>query len=228
MAPRLTWAFPGALIHVFRVRPFHSRTLRTFHSPPQQCIFCGSTAVQSFTVAYTEKGADGSFVMTTIAAPRRGGGKQSQAAPLCLRSERDARERRCSGFAAGVVSAYSMRNPGIWEATGANGVAGIRRASSKTQPPQDGRGRWEGWSMTAHGPTAFYELETDLPAEEPGRACAVGQNAVAVALANLVFLIQFGRQLHGDDADDGVPGRRARGRLSRQNSGRGLGHRREA
>lgn len=115
-----------ALIYTFRrrVAPHHA-SLRAIHTPARQCVFCGSTAVTSFSVAFTENvglnPSGSAFTMVTVEAtvPTR--------STMCLRSERDTRERRCVGFGAGVESTHRMDNPGSWETTGANTVGGVRR-----------------------------------------------------------------------------------------------------
>ncbi len=76
--------------------------------------------------------------------------------------------------------------------------------------------------MTWRGVVSTHELETGgLLAEQSGPACRLAQNAVAVGLADAIVLVQFGRQLHDDDAgDSGAPDRPTHGKLSRQQSGR--------
>lgn len=82
--------------------------------------------------------------------------------------------------------------------------------------------RWEAWTMTAGGFTSIHELEqTDLPANDPGPLCRLAQNAVAVALANVIVTVQFGRYLHDDDGSAGDGSNTpmvTHRRLSRQNS----------
>ncbi|KFZ08945.1 hypothetical protein V502_09049 [Pseudogymnoascus sp. VKM F-4520 (FW-2644)] len=123
-------------IYVFQPKSFKHSTLRTIHSPPQQCLSCGAVALVSFSIAYSEV-EDGRFTMLTLSAepdPRKSIGL------FCLRAERDARERRCIGFHGSTENSYSMSQAGAWEATAANGVAGHtiqkrrERGSEKAQP----------------------------------------------------------------------------------------------
>ena len=72
--------------------------------------------------------------------------------------------------------------------------------------------------MTARGITSTHELTTGLPAEASGPVCRLAQNAIAVGLADVIVLVQFGGQLHDDDSGDGTSSRPTHGKLSRQSS----------
>lgn len=304
-----------AIIYTFRHRPaagprgIRLGSLRALHPPPRQCVSCGSSAVASFSVAYTEnlggddaataRDGDGTnknragsvFTMTSVSV--------APSAPrpvLCLRAERDSRERRCLGLAGGVEVTHRLENPGVWEATGANGVAGVRRLRHGTpaNSPEQQHGlrpgvfprgstampssswtsattalsagigigrrrrtaaatvaatttsvaghkadggpaggptdRWQAWTMTAAGVVGTHELPAarlGLPADTAGPACRLARNAVAVAIANVIVLVQLGQQLRDDDPEGAAgaggelaPGgtRTRSGRHSRQTS----------
>jgi hypothetical protein len=212
----------GIAIYTFHPRQFNHQTLRAIHSPPQQCLFCGAVALISFSIAYSEE-QDGSFTMITLSAEpnsRLGTGL------ICLRAERDVRERRCIGFKGSSEKTYSMQDAGVWEATRANGVAGVRR---KRQDPQmvsekstrkgtlsrrkteltqkdakTDREAWEAWTMTATGIINTHALKVGLFTNKAGPTCSVGRNAVAVGLAEDIVLVQFGDQLHDDDDEEVV------------------------
>ena len=212
----------GAAIYTFHPRPFNHQTLRAIHSPPQQCLFCGAVALISFSIAYTEE-QDGSFTMVTLSAEPN---PRLRTGLICLRAERDVRERRCIGFEGGTEKTYSMQHAGVWEATGANGVAGVRhkrqdprtisetftrndtllrRKAELTQKgPKIDEETWEAWTMTATGIINIHALTVGLFTNKAGPMCSVGRNAIAVGLAEDIVLVQFGNQLHDDDDDEAV------------------------
>lgn len=127
------------------------------------------------------------------------------------------------GFNSSTENSYSMPHAGMWEATAANGVAGVRRASPdvkivgkgirdgilsrrrevriqrETKKDDDG---WEAWTMTARGVINIHPLQIDVFAKRVGPIKPVGRNAIAVALAEDIVLVQFGDEIHDND-DDG-------------------------
>lgn len=142
---------------------------------------------------------------------------------ICLRAERDIRERRCIGFKSGTEKTYSMQHAGVWEITRANGVAGVRpkgkdqqrisksstrnsilvrRKAESTRKDQKVDEAWEAWTMTATGVINTHVLTSGLFTSRVGPVCSVGRNAIAVGLAEDIVLIQFGNQLHDDDDND--------------------------
>lgn len=148
---------------------------------------------------------------------------------FCLRAERDARERRCIGFHGSTECSYSMSQAGAWEATAANGVAGVRRAMPDVQAVREGirngmlfrrgdkRARkehklgeegWEAWTMTARGIINTRPLQVEAVTNRVGPIKPIGRNAIAVGLAENIVLVQFGDQIHDNDDDHGVVVRR--------------------
>jgi hypothetical protein len=145
---------------------------------------------------------------------------------ICLRAERDVRERRCIGFEGGIEKTYSMQHAGVWEATGANGVAGVRpkrqdprripetfsrngtlfkrKAETTRRDPRTNEEAWEAWTMTATGIINIHAMTVGLFTNRAGPMCSVGRNAIAVGLAEDIVLVQFGDQLHDDDDDEAV------------------------
>ncbi|KAE8443978.1 hypothetical protein EG329_001202 [Mollisiaceae sp. DMI_Dod_QoI] len=210
----------GAAIYTFRNSSFKHRTLRAIHSPPQQCLSCGAVALASFSIAYTTE-EDGSFIMRTLTADQNA---RIRTGLICLRAERDLRERRCIGFGSGVEKLYSIPNPGVWETTAANGVAGVRRKEQKNpeaspnafsgdrtffrrreRTSQSEHGvdeAWEAWTMTAKGVINIHPIKTNLFTSRVGPLCSIGRNAIAVGLAEGIALVQFGSQLHDNDDND--------------------------
>jgi hypothetical protein len=212
--------YAGVPIYIFRPRPFNHQTLRAIHSPPQQCLYCGAVALISFSIAYSEE-EDGSFTMVTLSAEQN---PRLRTGLICLRAERDVRERRCIGFEGGTQKTYSMEHAGVWEATKANGVAGVRhkrqdprrlseaftrngtlfrrKAELTQKDPKIDEEAWEAWTMTATGIINIHPVTVGLFTNRAGPMCSVGRNAIAVGLAEDIVLVQFGNQLHGDDDDD--------------------------
>lgn len=179
----------------------------------------------SFSIAYTE-GQDG-FTMVTVSAEQN---PRLRTGLICLRAERDSRERRCIGFEGGTEKTYSMQHAGVWEATGANGVAGVRRRmqpqnTSETCSRYGSLSRrkvelapksqkkdeeaWEAWTMTATGSINIHPLQVGLFTDRIGPMCAIGRNAIGVGLAEDIILVQFGDQLRDDDDADSTMVRKA-------------------
>ncbi len=223
----------GVAIYTFRPRPFNHPTLRAIHSPPQQCLSCGAVALISFSIAYSEE-RDGLFTMVTLSAEPN---PRLRTGLICLRAERDIRERRCTGFEGSVEKTYSMPNAGVWEATGANGVAGVRLKVQDTRRLSETSARrgtlfrrkaeetqkyartnedvWEAWTMTATGIINIHSLKVGLFTNKAGPMCSVGRNAIAVGLAEDIVLVKFGNQLRDDDdAEDAVGRQPLRTRLA--------------
>jgi len=174
----------------------------------------------SFSIAFSEE-QDGSITIITLSANPR-----LKTGLICLRAERDVRERRCIGFGGGSEKTYSMQHAGVWEATRANGVAGIRRKRwdpqmmSETFPRKGtlfrrkaeltqkdqitNKEAWEAWTMTATGIINTHALKVGQITNRAGPICSVGRNAIAVGLAEDIVLVLFGDQLHDDDDDEAV------------------------
>lgn len=125
-----------------------------------------------------------------------------------------------------MQNSYSIPHAGVWEATAANGVAGVRR---KRMPAADAaqesvrddiffrkRGKrvqkdphidsegWEAWTMTARGIVDIHPLHIDVLTSQIGPIVPLGRNAIAVALAEHIVLVQFGTQIHDNDDDDNM------------------------
>lgn len=104
---------------------------------------------------------------------------------ICVRAERDRRERKCLGFESVVETMHWLENVEGWEPTNLNLVAGIRRreaaqedqssddheAGSSSQayslrrrrqmqrkPSAEDEDEWEAWTMHADGVVTSYPL----------------------------------------------------------------------
>jgi hypothetical protein len=143
---------------------------------------------------------------------------------ICLRSERDVRERRCMGFHSSREQLFSMPHAGSWEVTAANGVAGVRQVTpdacgigdssiqgslisrrgqrkTKKEPTCDEEG-WEAWTMSARGVITTHPLRIDVFATRVGPIKPIGRNAIAVGLAEDIVVIQFGSRIYDNDDDN--------------------------
>ncbi|RPA95328.1 hypothetical protein L873DRAFT_1829877 [Choiromyces venosus 120613-1] len=112
--------FSGSVIRTFQTGQFKPNSLRVFHANRRTCLYCGCPAVLSFSIAYSER-ESGMFIMHTWFSSR------GRMRDICLRAERDRRERKCSGFESTVESTHWLENVEAWEPTNLNLVAGIRR-----------------------------------------------------------------------------------------------------
>jgi hypothetical protein len=183
-------------------------------------------ALSSFSIAYTTE-PEGAFAICTLTADQN---PRIRTGLICLRAERDLRERRCIGFASGMEKTYTIPDAGVWETTAANGVAGVRRKKQNPKAIPDAFARdhprfrrresmpqkeseveegWEAWTMTANGVVNIHPISSSLFTGKVGPLCSVGRNAIAVGLAEGIALVQFGSQLRdNDDDDDNVSVRR--------------------
>jgi hypothetical protein len=108
---------------------------------------------------------------------------------ICLRAERDRRERKCTGFESVIETTHWLDNVEGWEPTSLNLVAGIRRretsqdsqdqsADDYESPTRcgaslrrrkkldkkalcDEEDEWEAWTMDACGVVTSYPLHDD-------------------------------------------------------------------
>lgn len=103
---------------------------------------------------------------------------------ICLRAERDRRERKCLGFESVEETTHWLEHVEGWEPTNLNMVAGIRRRElptddqssaddydsppqhtslrrrkkTETKPVYDDEDEWEAWTMDANGVVVSYPL----------------------------------------------------------------------
>ncbi|KAH0562948.1 hypothetical protein GP486_002494 [Trichoglossum hirsutum] len=129
----LLYIYTAAVICRFRLNNPKPGTLRTIHSSRQPCRSCGASAIASFSIAYVEL-ESGELVMHTFVPNAT---QTERGYLICLRAERDPREKRCAGFekASQRVSRLEIR-AGSWESTLFNSICGIRK---RPLPPTCGR-----------------------------------------------------------------------------------------
>lgn len=137
----------------------------------------------SFSIAYNER-ESGMFMMHTFSSSR------GRMRDICLRAERDRRERKCTGFESVIETTHWLENVEGWETTILNMVAGVRRREVVNDEPTssddydasgnqssslrrrknqesriiaDDEDEWEAWTMDAKGLVTAYPLHD--PAE---------------------------------------------------------------
>lgn len=164
-------------MQTFRTGQFRPNSLRVFHSERTTCLHCGCPSVNTFSISYTEKDS-GQFVMHTFAPIH------SRNRFICLRAERDKREKKCVGFESASETQHWLDNVEGWEPTSGNIVVGIRRkealvnlsrsSSAESSPTRERSSNlrrrhrqvekpkiteedeWEAWTMDAHGHLETY------------------------------------------------------------------------
>ncbi|KAK9234699.1 sterol-sensing domain of SREBP cleavage-activation-domain-containing protein [Lipomyces kononenkoae] len=155
----------GTIVKVFQIATYKRGTLRAFHDHPQHCPFCGCSTVASICILYCER-ESGMFMMHSYINSNRARRN------ICLRVERDLRERRCIGFEGVLERQHWLDNVSGWEVTDINVVMGIRRKSDfmvVDNPIGDGsRGlRYRGANGVAgSGASYVYDMHGDTVEEQ--------------------------------------------------------------
>ncbi|KAK9465533.1 sterol-sensing domain of SREBP cleavage-activation-domain-containing protein [Lipomyces arxii] len=177
----------GTIVKEFQVAPYRRGTLRAFHDQPQHCPFCGCSTVGTLCILYSEK-ETGRLVMHSFVNSNKARRN------ICLRVERDPREKRCIGFEGVTERQHWLEDAAGWEVTDINIVMGIRRkkvleselVGGEIKDERAGlrarrrRGvsehvpklfakpddEWEGWTMSMDGTVATYELRPEEVSRE--------------------------------------------------------------
>ncbi|KAK9386636.1 sterol-sensing domain of SREBP cleavage-activation-domain-containing protein [Lipomyces mesembrius] len=110
----------GTIVKVFQIAPYRRGTLRAFHDHTQHCPFCGCSTIASLCILYYER-ESGLLMMHSYINSNRARRN------ICLRVERDLRERRCIGFEGVLERQHWLDIVSGWEVTDINVVMGIRR-----------------------------------------------------------------------------------------------------
>ncbi|KAK9368597.1 sterol-sensing domain of SREBP cleavage-activation-domain-containing protein [Lipomyces kononenkoae] len=110
----------GTIVKVFQIATYKKGTLRAFHDHTQHCPFCGCSTIASLCILYCER-ESGMMMMHSYINSNRARRN------ICLRVERDLRERRCIGFEGVLERQHWLDNVSGWEVTDINVVMGIRR-----------------------------------------------------------------------------------------------------
>ena len=168
--------------------------------------------MESFSIAYTER-ESGMFIMHTFTPKGR-------SKTICLRAERDRRERKCTGFEHVEESFHWMENVEGWEPTTSNLVAGIRRidfhqdTESSDDYPYNQRKKiaslrhrrkkgkqptvddgeddeWEAWTMSFDGVVTRYSL-TDTTGDSSDKGLLVSRTGPFTRLGQRSIAVGFG------------------------------------
>ncbi|KAG0639799.1 sterol-sensing domain of SREBP cleavage-activation-domain-containing protein [Tuber brumale] len=201
----------GSVIRTFQTGQFKPKSLRVFHANRRTCLYCGCPAVLSFSIAYSER-ESGMFIMHTWFS------SSGRMRDICLRAERDRRERKCSGFESAVESTHWLENVETWEPTNLNLVAGIRRRETIQEEPSsddsellsphqasslrrrkkmgkkhstEDDDEWEAWTMHADGVVTSYPL-SDCAAEESDESLLVSRAGPVCRVGQRSVAVGFG------------------------------------
>ncbi|KAI5819769.1 sterol-sensing domain of SREBP cleavage-activation-domain-containing protein [Pyronema omphalodes] len=117
----------GTVVRTFQTGQPKPGTLRAFHTQLRMCMFCGCPAIHSFSLCYTERESN-MFMMHTFHTNPRNKSREI----ICVRSERDRREKKCAGFESVTETTHWLENVQEWE-TIKDMCVGIRRRESGTE-----------------------------------------------------------------------------------------------
>lgn len=203
----------GNIVKSFQIGQCKASTLRAFHAKRRTCLYCGCPSVESFSIAYTERDSS-MFIMHTF-APTKGRSKY-----ICLRAERDRREKKCTGFEQIEESTHWMENVEGWEPTSSNLVAGIRRIDHHDAESSDDyayslgtekpglrqrrkrgkslamgeEGEWEAWAMSFDGEVTRYAL-ADISSGSSGKGLLVSRTGPVTRVGQRSIAVGFGNTI---------------------------------
>jgi len=158
------------------------------------------------------------FMMHTFTSSR---GKMRD---ICLRAERDRRERKCTGFESVVETTHWLDSVEGWEPTSLNMVAGVRRREMSLDdqssddyelPTQCGsslrrRGKvekkdlwrgddeedgWEAWTMDACGVVTSYPLHDSTDPDSRGNGLLVSRAGPVTKVGQRSVAVGFGNNI---------------------------------
>jgi Sterol-sensing domain of SREBP cleavage-activation len=120
----------GAVIRTFQIGQAIASSVRVISSPQRPCLSCGAPGVASFSIVYTERETDTMYMHTFC--PNR--------LLICLRAERDPREKRCVGFEGTKEGIHWVTGVEAWEAVGSNAVLGVRKVIKPSSRQSSSKG----------------------------------------------------------------------------------------
>lgn len=170
--------------------------------------------MESFSIAYTER-ESGMFIMHTF-APTKGRSRY-----ICLRAERDRREKKCTGFEQVEETMHWMENVEGWEPTSLNLVAGIRRIDSHRDAESSDdhayssrierkglrqrrpKGKslamaeedeWEAWAMSFDGVISRYSL-ADMLGGDSDKGLLVSRTGPVTRIGQRSIAVGYGNAI---------------------------------
>ncbi|KAI9700198.1 MAG: hypothetical protein M1820_006866 [Bogoriella megaspora] len=116
---------PMVIVHTFQIGQAKPNSLRLLHSSRRICPSCGRSAVQAFSVAYTES-ETGNCMVHSFASSA---GTNSS---ICVETTPRDNHPRCRGFVDAVESLHWVQNAGAWEAcSSSQAIIGLRKQPSE-------------------------------------------------------------------------------------------------
>ncbi|KAK9457724.1 sterol-sensing domain of SREBP cleavage-activation-domain-containing protein [Dipodascopsis uninucleata] len=147
----------GTIIKTFHLAQYRKGTLKAFHDRTQHCPFCGCSTIATLCILYCERDS-GMLIMHSFTNSSRARNN------ICLRVERDPREKRCIGFEGVIEKQHWLENVTGWEITDINLVMGIRRKSTVTL---DGFVESTGYNYQSNGlRDRFHKASTSMTSED--------------------------------------------------------------
>ncbi|KAF2495792.1 hypothetical protein BU16DRAFT_356579 [Lophium mytilinum] len=134
-----------SIIHTVRTRHVKPNTLKVLHSHRSSCS-CGATTINSLSIVYTEIETH-LLIMHTFSID------DSSNSQICLRSSSYNETRACQGLDSAREGLHWVHKPGVWEATHAQSVIGVRKRSSTPAPS----------SIASGADTNYFEPALDAP-----------------------------------------------------------------
>lgn len=141
---------------------------------------------------------------------------------ICLRAERDRRERKCTGFESVTEATHWLENVEGWEPTSQNLVAGIRRhetpqednqSSDDYESPTQGysslrrrkhtekkapieeEDEWEAWTMDACGVVTSFPLHDEKDPDSHGEGLLVSRAGPVTKVGQRSVAVGFGNNI---------------------------------
>jgi hypothetical protein len=113
------------IIYTIRTSHVKPNTLRVLHSHRSSCS-CGATTIKSLSVVYSQ--VDTNLLMHTFSID------DTSSSQICLRPSFDNETRACQGLDSAQEVHHCIHSPGVWEATHAQSVIGVRKRPSTPSP----------------------------------------------------------------------------------------------
>jgi hypothetical protein len=121
-----------ALVHSFPIGHVKPHSFRVLY-PMRRTCQCGAPTVNSLTVAYTEQGTD-HMIMQAFSLD------DNTSSQICLGKPLDREKHKCRGLDHAKESVHYVEPVGVWEATDALSVVGIRKCIQSTTPSSTASG----------------------------------------------------------------------------------------
>ncbi|ORX95402.1 hypothetical protein BCR34DRAFT_498499 [Clohesyomyces aquaticus] len=115
-----------AVIHTLQIGQVKFPSFRVLHSARRICA-CGSSAVRSLSLAYTEQDTD-HMIMQTFTLD------ETANSQICLGKPFEKPNLNCRGLDRATDAVHCVDPAGVWESTNAQSVLGIRRCPSTPTP----------------------------------------------------------------------------------------------